>query len=160
MALANRAGCVDPCVFLQDCLCSAERRCSLQTITDSTGARIPGRGVVVNVETSFRSETKTSKAVYVPYLLEAADRGGCRRFGVPSATASTADRRDASVDGIVLEVERPGTGVVTRSPLLSTETATAGAIMGTQPSWLSRSRKSGPTSCCCTSRKPRAAAIT
>jgi Carboxypeptidase regulatory-like domain len=107
------------------------------TITDSTGARIPGAQiVVVNVETSFRSETKTNAEgdYYVPYLrpggyqitVDAAGFKRSVRGGVVLRTEET-----PRVD-IVLEVGATSEQVLVTAaaPLLSTETATAGAIMG------------------------------
>src|SRR5438045_4055514 len=70
------------------------------TITDTTGAVLPGAKVsVVNVETSFRSETQTSPegSYYVPYLspgnyritVEAAGFRTYVRNGVVLRTAET-----------------------------------------------------------------------
>ncbi len=107
------------------------------TITDSTGARVPGAQVaVVNVDMAFRSETKSNAEgdYYVPYLRPGAyritvDAGGFKRFVRDGVVLRTAEM--PRVD-IVLEVGATSEQitVTAAAPLLATETATAGAIIG------------------------------
>lgn len=109
------------------------------TITDPTGARIPGaQVVVVNVETSFRSETKANGEgdYYVPYLRPGAyqitvNAAGFKRFVREGLVLRTAET--PRVD-IVLEVGATSEQVLVTAaaPLLATETSTAGAIMGSE----------------------------
>ncbi|MCC6363798.1 MAG: TonB-dependent receptor [Bryobacterales bacterium] len=109
------------------------------TITDSTGARVPDAlVVVVNVDMAFRTEVKSNGEgdYYVPYLRPGSyritvDAAGFKRFvqeGIVLRTAET-----PRVD-IVLEVGATSEQVVVTAaaPLLATENATAGSIIGSQ----------------------------
>ena len=108
------------------------------TITDSSGARVPAaRVAVVNVETSFRSETQSSAEgeYYVPYLSP----------GAYQITVEGAGFKRSVRDGIVLRAsETPRVDIVLEvgsaseqvtvsasASLLATETVAAGQIMDT-----------------------------
>ena len=106
------------------------------TITDTTGAVLPAAKVtVVNVETSFRSETQTSPdgSYYVPYLSPGnyritVEAAGFRRYvreGVVLRTAET-PRVDITMElGSTSEAVTVSASVT----LLSTETAASGQIL-------------------------------
>ncbi len=109
------------------------------TISDGSAALVPGAKVtVINVSTSFRSETQSSTegTYYVPYLSPGTYRitveaGGFRtlvRDGVVLRTGET-----PRVD-IVLEVGSltESVNVSAAAPLLSTDTAEAGTILGSE----------------------------
>ncbi len=106
------------------------------TIADSTGARVPAAKVtVVNVDTSFHSETQASSVgeYYVPYLAPGSYRitveaAGFKRFirdGVALRSGET-----PRID-IVLEVGATTEQITVSAaaPLLATETAAAGQIL-------------------------------
>ena len=106
------------------------------TVTDGTGAVAPAaRVTVVNIETSFRSETQTGSEgnYYVPYLSPGTyqvtvEAAGFKRYVRDGITIRSGETPRVDV---VLEVGSATESITVSaaSPLLATDTAVAGQIL-------------------------------
>jgi hypothetical protein len=109
------------------------------TVTDSTGALVPGvKLIVTNTGTTFRSESVTSAegSYYVPYLTPGNYRITAEAAGFKVYVRDGFNIRMNEMPRLDISLEVGSTSeqvtVTAAAPLLSTETAAAGQILGVQ----------------------------